>query len=167
MFLFVLLKYALLWKYPSYLDIFSSNNISIRTFLLWTTFGRSLEELGNQVWEKKQKMWIQFSFCHMKKAKITLLSSRLTLFGWNCSKKFLKYKASMATISVHLLRHSSLKGASTALELPFVIIKTETQSRKYLHLSESCDRLYWPKFYGCNVELRVKAARSYFALTVE
>lgn len=44
-----------------------------------------------------------------QRQKITLLSSRLILSGRNCSRKLLNCRASMATISVHLLCHSSLK----------------------------------------------------------
>ena len=46
--------------------------------------------------------------CLTSTSALTLLSSRVNLSGWNCSRKFRNLRASMATISVHLLCHRSL-----------------------------------------------------------
>lgn len=48
-------------------------------------------------------------YCYEKPDCLTLLSSRTIFSGINCSRKCLNLRASMATISVHLLCHSSLE----------------------------------------------------------
>lgn len=63
------------WKYPSYLNICSSNNSSIITFLFWTTRAK---KPSLRRW--KEKMWIEFPHSVIRRKPISPCWVR----GWYC-----------------------------------------------------------------------------------